>query len=108
MLFQCNNAVLNSQLYASSLKGNCCDVSTYVTVLVNCSQLARPDVLGVDTRPANALTLDEIQARENIHTPLSHPGDQSAFNKLVAQLQFTGAIHQEEKSPAVSMRVLLP
>lgn len=82
-------------------------MSTYVSVLVNCSQLARPDVLGVDTRPANALTLDEIQARENIHTPLSHPGDQSAFNKLVAQLQFTGAIHQEEKSPVVSVRVSL-
>ena len=70
-----------------------------------------PDVLGVDTRPANALTLDEIQARENIHTPLSHPGDQSAFNKLVAQLQFTGGIHHEEKSPAVSVIIsfiLLP
>lgn len=66
---------------------------------------ANPDVLGVDTRPVNALTLDEIQARENIHTPLSHPGDQSAFNKFVAQLQFTGAIQHEEKPPVVRVSV---
>ena len=51
--------------------------------------------------PANALTLDEVHERENIshahHSPLSHSetADQSAFNRLVAVLQSSGAIQDE-------------
>ena len=54
-------------------------------------------------RPANALTLDEIHARENIH-PVDEPSDKGsndlgAFNKLVAVLQSSGDIKNEKGSP---------
>ena len=50
------------------------------------------------SRPANALTLEEIQARENIQSsqPQVTDHDQSAFNKLVAVLQSSGAIHEQK------------
>ena len=61
-----------------------------------------PSVLGMSSRPVNALTLDEIHARENIHTTpaedlTSKPSsdDLGAFNKLVAGLQSSGALHNE-------------
>lgn len=54
-------------------------------------------------RPANALTLDEIQARENIQPVSSRVteggnDDLGAFNKLVAVLQSSGAIHEQKKN----------
>ena len=56
----------------------------------------------MSSRPVNALTLDEIHARENIHTTpaedlTSKPSsdDLGAFNKLVAGLQSSGALHSE-------------
>ena len=51
--------------------------------------------------PANALTLEEVHERENIahtsRTPSSYheAADQSAFNRLVAVLQSSGAIQDE-------------
>lgn len=53
------------------------------------------------SRPANALTLDEVHARENIQTGPQHhrDGDQSAFNKLVAQLKSRPAQTSQESSP---------
>ena len=55
---------------------------------------------GLSSRPANALTLDEIQARENIEPQRqTHVrDDQTAFNKLVAVLQFSGAIDEASSS----------
>ncbi len=56
----------------------------------------------MSNRPVNALTLDEIHARENIQTTPTLPtpnkpsiADLGAFNKLVAGLQFSGALHKE-------------
>ena len=54
----------------------------------------------MSSRPVNALTLDEIHARENIQTasggetPSSKPNleDLGAFNKLVAGLQSSGVL----------------
>ena len=61
--------------------------------------------MSMGSRPVNALTLEEIQARENIQYPASSQPqvtdhDQSAFNKLVAVLQSSGAI-QEQKPQTV-------
>ena len=56
----------------------------------------------MSSRPVNALTLDEIQARENIQTTPAKDmptkptiEDLGAFNKLVAGLQSSGALHKE-------------
>ena len=62
------------------------------------------------SRPANVLTLDEIQARENIQPVASRSSEGScdelgAFNKLVAVLQSSGAIHEEKKRPQVHVLV---
>ena len=53
--------------------------------------------------PANALTLEEVHERENIHTqpPLQSDADQSAFNRLVAVLQSSGAIQDEPNTSQV-------
>jgi len=63
--------------------------------------------LGVSSRPVNALTLDEIHARENIpatptevvHNKSPAGGDLGAFNKLVAGLQSTGALSKDSNQP---------
>ena len=64
------------------------------------------------SRPVNALTLDEIHARENIH-PMNEPSDRAsddlgAFNKLVAVLQSSGDIRNEKGSPPSSSSVERP
>ena len=68
-------------------------------------------LVGLGSRPVNALTLDEIQARENIR-PMSEPSDRAgndlgAFNKLVAVLQSSGDIKNEKGSPPSSSSVKL-
>lgn len=58
-------------------------------------------MMSMGHRPVNALTLDEIHARENIHPVVqrNRDHDQTAFNKLVAQLQSSGASQKESKQP---------
>lgn len=69
-------------------------------------------VLGVSSRPVNALTLDEIHARENIETspivPITKSGgeDLGAFNKLVAGLQSSGALNKDNTEQPVQHKVL--
>ncbi|CAI8015151.1 hypothetical protein GBAR_LOCUS9434 [Geodia barretti] len=64
--------------------------------------------------PANALTLDEVHERENIshapHSPLSYSetADQSAFNRLVAVLQSSGAIQDEPPQPPLPHKLPRP
>ena len=41
----------------------------------------------VGNKPANALTLDEVLAKENISVSGDDQGDQSAFKKLLATIQ---------------------
>ena len=48
--------------------------------------------LVVGTKPANALTLDEVLAKENISVSGDDQGDQSAFKKFLASIQ-------EQQSP---------
>ena len=43
--------------------------------------------LVVGNKPANALTLDEVLAKENISVSGDDQGDQSAFKKLLATIQ---------------------
>ena len=43
--------------------------------------------LVVGKKPANALTLDEVLAKENISVSGDDQGDQSAFKKLLASMQ---------------------
>ena len=59
--------------------------------------------LQLSGRPVNALTLDEVHERENIHThPISQSDlDQSAYNRFVADLQSSGAIQEEQSIPQV-------
>ena len=58
--------------------------------------------------PVNALTLEEVHKRENIAQSPRSPSsshsdaaDQSAFNRLVAVLQSSGAIHDEPSQVCV-------
>ena len=48
--------------------------------------------LVVGNKPANALTLDEVLAKENISVSGDDQGDQSAFKKFLASIQ-------EQQSP---------
>ncbi len=65
----------------------------------------------MSSRPVNALTLEEIHARENIQTTPTLPtpsvssnGEElGAFNKLVAGLQSSGALHKDPPEPGLSM-----
>ena len=41
----------------------------------------------VGNKPANALILDEVLAKENIRVSGDDQGDQSAFKKLLATIQ---------------------
>jgi len=43
--------------------------------------------LVVGNKPANALTLDEVLAKENISVSGDDQGDQSAFKRLLASIQ---------------------
>ena len=43
--------------------------------------------LEVGNKPGNALTLDEVLAKENISVSGDDQGDQSAFKKLIATIQ---------------------
>ena len=43
--------------------------------------------LVVGSKPANALTLDEVLAKENISVSGEDQGDQSAFKKFLASIQ---------------------
>ena len=64
---------------------------------------------GSGVHPLNALTLDEVHERENIgHAPHSpsqtnEASDQTAFNKLVAVLQSSGAIHDRPSQVRLSL-----
>lgn len=63
----------------------------------------------MSSRPVNALTLEEIHARENIQTTptlptpsVSSSEELGAFNKLVAGLQSSGALHKESSEAGTS------
>jgi hypothetical protein len=61
--------------------------------------------------PVNALTLEEVHERENIHhaqSPAHSDADQSAFNRLVAVLQSSGAIQDEPPQPPLPQKLPRP
>ena len=63
------------------------------------------------SHPVNALTLEEVHERENIYhtqSPSASDPDQSAFNRLVAVLQSSGAIQDEPTQVRGLVRMSLP
>ena len=54
---------------------------------VNSCQESSQKSLVVGNKPANALTLDEVLAKENISVSGDDQGDQSAFKKFLATIQ---------------------
>ena len=54
---------------------------------MNSCQQSIEKSLVVGNKPANALTLDEVLAKENISVSGDDQGDQSAFKKLLASIQ---------------------
>ena len=59
----------------------------------SCQQSSQKSLV-VGNKPANALTLDEVLAKENISVSGDDQGDQSAFKKLLASIQ-------QQQSPEV-------
>ena len=54
---------------------------------MNSCQESVQKCLVVGKKPANALTLDEVLAKDNISVSGDDEGDQSAFKKLLASIQ---------------------
>ena len=54
---------------------------------VNSCRESSQKSLVVGNKPANALTLDEVLAKENISVSGDDQGDQSAFKKFLASIQ---------------------